>query len=273
MGHHGANMDLSNAQVEAYQREGFLVVERAFAPPEMAALEAAMPEITESPNAKVGRDQASGTVRLSHGAHLYSEAFRRLSFHPRLVRPAQRLLGTDVHLYQSRLTMKAGLGALQASTGWPWHQDFSTWHLHDGMPEPRCVIIFIFLDDVTASNAPLLVIPRSHKNGIIGKESDAVKVAGGQYTQVIIQPNAVREVAEQGGVAALMGPVGTVAFMHCSLVHGSTENISPMRRALFTVAFNAIDNRARHPRSEHFGAAVPELVRPLADDCLLTLAR
>jgi ectoine hydroxylase len=265
-------MDLNNTQVEAYQRDGFLIVERAFSPPEMAVLDAAMPEITESPHAKVGRDPASGTVRLSHGAHFYSEAFRRLSFHPRLVRPAQRLLGTEIHLYQSRLTMKAGLGAVQASTSWPWHQDFSTWHMLDGMPEPRCVIIFIFLDDVTASNAPLLVIPRSHKNGIIGKESDAVKVAGGAYPQIIIQPNTVREAADQGGVVALMGPVGTVAFMHCSLVHGSTENISPLRRALFTVAFNAIDNRARHPRPEHFAATVVESIPPLADDCLLTLA-
>jgi ectoine hydroxylase len=264
-------MDLSDTQIEAYQREGFFVVERAFSPPEMAALEAAMPEITESPRAKVGRDEASGTVRLSLGAHLYSETFRRLSFHPRLVRPARRLLGAEIHLFQSRMTMKAGLATVQGSSSWPWHQDFSTWHINDGMPEPRSVIIFIFLDDVTASNAPLLVIPRSHKNGMIGKKSDAVK-RGGEYVQVILTPNSVREAAEQGGVVALTGPVGTVAFMHCNLIHGSTENISPLRRALFTVVFNPIDNLARHPRPEHFAAAVAEPIPPLADDCLLTLA-
>lgn len=263
-------MDLSAAQVETYQREGFLVVESVFSSPEVATLEAAMPEITDLSRPEVGLDEASGTVRLSHGPHLYNEAFRRLSSHPRLVRPAQRLLGSDVHLYQSRLSMKAGLGATQAS-GWPWHQDFSTWHVADGMPEPRAVVVFVFLDDVTAANAPLLVIPRSHHTGLIGKASDAVG-ENGEYRQMVIDPATLRELAGRGGVAALLGPAGTVAFMHCSLVHGSTENISPLRRALFAVVFNALDNRAQSVRPAHFAAPEVAPVQPLADDCLLTLA-
>jgi len=263
-------MELSQAQVETYHREGYLVVERAFSPPEVAALEAGMPEVTDPSRPEVGLDESSGTVRLSHGPHLYNEAFRRVTLHPRLVRPAQRLLGTDVYLYQSRLSMKAGLGATQAS-GWPWHQDYSTWYVTDAMPQPRALVAFLFLDEVTASNAPLLVIPRSHQTGLIGKASDAVG-ADGEYRQIVIDPAALRELADRGGVAALMGPAGTVAFMHCSLVHGSTENISPLRRALLAVVFNAIDNRARSERPAHFAAPDVAAVQPLADDCLLTLA-
>src|ERR1700759_1594253 len=101
-------MDLTQAQVDTYQREGFVVVEGVFSPPEMTVLDAALPEITDPSRGQVGFDQVSGLVRLSHGAHLYNETIRRLSLHPRLVRPAQRLLDTEFHVYQSRLAIQPG---------------------------------------------------------------------------------------------------------------------------------------------------------------------
>jgi ectoine hydroxylase len=261
-------MDLSQAQVDSFRREGFLVIERVFSPPEMAVLEAALPEITDPSRGQIGFDGASGMVRLSHGAHLYNETVRRLSLHPRLVRPAQRLLDTEFHVYQSRLTIKPGMGAAHAS-GWVWHQDFSTWHRSDGMPEPRALVTFTFLDHVTAANGPLLVIPRSHDRGLL----DTVPGVGkGGYQNVAVLPDTVREIAQPHGVTALTGPAGTVAFMDCALVHGSAENISPLRRALLTVVFNPVSNRAQHPRTEHWATANVVPVRPLAEDCLLTMA-
>jgi ectoine hydroxylase len=266
-------MDLSPAQVDAYRRDGFLVIERMFSPVEMAVFEATLPEITDPSRGKVGFDEVSGMVRTSQGAHLYNETLRRLTLHPRLVRPAQQLLGTAFHVYQSRLTIKPGLGSVPAS-GWEWHQDFSTWHLGDGMPEPRALVTFTFLDDVTAANAPVLVIPRSHHQGLIGIMKDDEDPGEEGYRDMEIKPEHVRELAQRGGVAALTGPVGTVAFMHCAVVHASAENIAPLRRALFTVVFNPVDNRALHPRpkGEYSAAANVVPVRPLADDCLLTTA-
>jgi ectoine hydroxylase len=262
-------MDLSQAQVDAFRRDGFLVIERAFSPPETAVLDAALPEITDPSRAKVGFDDVSGMVRLSHGAHLYNEAVRRLSLHPRLVRPAQRLLETEFHIYQSRLTIKPGMSGVAAS-GWVWHQDFSTWHRADGMPQPRALVTFTFLDDVTAANAPVLVIPRSHDRGLLDTLPGDDK---GGYEHVTITPETVREIGQRNGVIALTGPVGTLVFMSCALVHASGENISPLRRALFSVVFNPIDNRPEHPRpKEHWVPVDAVPVRPLADDCLLTMA-
>jgi len=259
-------MDLTQAQVDSFQREGFLLFEGMFSPPEMTVLEAALPEITDPSRGRVGFDQASGMVRLSHGAHLYNETVRRLSQHPKLVRPAQRLLDTEFHVYQSRLTIKPGMSGVQAS-GWVWHQDFSTWHRSDGMPEPRALVTFTFLDDVTAANAPLLVIPRSHRRGMLG----TIPGTDAGYENVAIEPDTVREISQQAGVIALTGPKGTVAFMDCNLVHGSTENISPLRRALLTVVFNPVDNCAQHPRNEYWATAKVVPVQPLAEDCLLTM--
>ena len=270
-------MELSQAQVDTYHRDGFLVVERVFSLPEMAVLDAALPEIIDPSRAKVGFDKATGLVRLSHGAHLYNEAAHRLSLHPKLVRSAQQLVGPELHIYQSRLTIKpAATGAANAS-GWSWHQDFSTWYRYDGMPEPRALVTFTFLDDVTAANAPVLVIPRSHRHGVFGtirEEKEEAKEPSDGYQAVEVKPEFVREMAQQAGVTAMTGPVGTVAFMNCAVVHASGENIAPLRRALFSVVFNPMDNRARHPRTKGEHWVTPDVVpvRPLADDCLLTMA-
>jgi ectoine hydroxylase len=263
-------MELSQAQVDAFRRDGFLVCERAFSAAEVAVLEAALPEIIDPARAKVGFDDQSGMVRLSHGAHLYNEAFRRLSVHPRLVRPTQRLLETEFHIYQSRLTIKPGMSGVAAS-GWVWHQDFSTWRRSDGMPEPRAIVTFTFLDDVTAANAPVLLIPRSHERGMYDTLPGDDKPG---YQNVAIIPDTVRELGQRNGVVALTGPVGTLVFMSCALVHASGENISPLRRALFSVVFNPMDNRPKHPRRdmEHWVSTEVVPVRPLADDCLLTVA-
>jgi ectoine hydroxylase len=263
-------MDLSQAQVDAFRRDGFLVIERAFSSSEVAVLNAALPEIMDPSRAKVGFDGASGMVRLSHGAHLYNEAFRRLSLHPRLVQPVQRLIESDFHVYQSRLTIKPGMTNGVAASGWVWHQDYSTWHRADGMPEPRAVVTFTFLDDVTAANAPVLAIPRSHDRGMY----DTISVEDkGDYENVAIIPDTVREIGQRNGVIALTGPVGTIVFISCALVHASGENISPLRRALFSVVYNPMDNRPRHPRTQEHWVPPADVVpvRPLADNCLATM--
>lgn len=267
-------MELSQAQVETYHREGFLVVEQVFSPPEVAVLQAAIPEITDPSRGRVGFDKVSGMVRLSHGAHLYNETIRRLSLHPKLVRPAQQLLGPELHIYQSRLTIKpAAVGPAQPS-GWGWHQDFSTWHRYDGMPESRALVTFTFLDDVSAANAPVLVIPRSHHQGMFGTMLDDTEAPTEGYEAVEVKPELVHELAQRTGVTAMTGPVGTVAFMNCAVVHASAENIAPLRRALFSVVFNPLNNRPRHPRAkgEYWIATNAAPVQPLADDCLLTIA-
>jgi ectoine hydroxylase len=261
---------LTPAQGERFEREGRVFCPDVFSPAEMAALEAGLAEITDPARPGVSVEAASGTVRMSHGAHAYSEPFRRLARHPRLVGPARGLLGGDVHLYQSRLNLKAGYSqASQAPAGgYPWHQDFSTWNVRDGMPEPRALVVFVFLDDVTACNAPLLVVPGSHREGVL---DDGDRAPGdGPCRQILIGPGRLRALVERHGIEAQVGRRGSVLFMHCNLVHGSTENISPLRRALYALVFNAVDNRVTAPGgSEHQVARDRRPVVPLADDCLL----
>lgn len=258
-------MRLNPDQVEAFDRAGILLIPDVFSPAELTVLERALAEVADPRRPGVVLDEGD-TVRMAHGIHRDHPVFRALARHPRLVAPSRRLLDGEVYVYQSRLNLKAGLGRRPAA-GYPWHQDFSTWHLRDGLPEPRAVVSFTFLDPVTACNAPLMVIPGSHRGGILGLSEVRSEEP---FRQIHISPELLAEQAERGGVEALLAPAGSVAFMHCNLVHGSTENISPLRRALYSVVFCAADNRpGRFAMSERYVPRDATPVRPLADDCLL----
>lgn len=257
------------AELEGFEERGFLLRPSVFAAEEVAALEAALPAAIDPERANVVVDGTSGTVRMVHGAHRHTPALARLARHPRLVRPAERLLGGPVYVYQSRLNLKEGLRD-RPSGGYPWHQDFSTWHFRDGLPEPRAVVVFTFLDPVDACNAPLMVFPGSHREGIF--EAGERPEGGDGYTQLQIAPDTLRRLAAEGGLIAVTGGPGSVLFMHSNLVHGSTENLSPLRRALYSVVYSALDNRPHSTTaSEHYAARSFEPVEPLADDCLTAL--
>lgn len=251
-------MEWSPRQIEEFERRGCLLRERAFSPPEVAVLEAALPEILGDGSPRRVFDAGSGSVRMSHDFHVVSDTFRRLAFHPRLVAPVEQLLAGPVFVYQTRLNLKVGLQD-RPSQGYPWHQDFSTWHFRDGLPEPRAVVVFVFLDDVTPCNAPLFVIPGSHRSGLAG---GADREGADGYRR--IDADTLRELCDRGGVEAALGPAGSVFFMHCNLAHASTENISPLRRALCSIIYSACDNRPAGEGPWDFGAIHPE-----ADDCLL----
>lgn len=258
-----ANLQLDTAQLDEFDRRGYLLLEGAFTAAELDRLEADLPAITDRERARVVLDGASGTVRMVHGSHLTNDAFARLARHPRLVHPVEQLLGGPVYVYQSRLNLKEGLKS-RPSQGYPWHQDFSTWNSRDLLPEPRAVVVFTFLDDVTACNAPLMVIPGSHRDGLLPEGESTT----GTYRE--IAPDTLARLAAREGVAAGLGRRGTVLLMHCNLVHGSTENISPLRRALYSLVYSAADNRpASRERGEHYAAQDFTPVVALADDCLL----
>src|SRR5262249_48935423 len=154
------------------------------------------------------------------GMHLYNETIRRLACHPRLVEPCEQLLRSGVYVHQTRLVLKEGLKSAPAS-GFPWHQDYSTFFRTDGMREPRAVIVAVFLDEVTACNAPLMMIPGSHAHGLITNRGSAPDP--NPHVQLVIEADLIREMAEQTGVVAHLGPAGSAVLMDVAMVHGSSE--------------------------------------------------
>jgi ectoine hydroxylase len=225
-------------QTARFKNDGYLLYPALFSMDEVAFLDRCIGRLVDANNPHAVCEREGDEVRMIHGVHLQNDSFRRLPRHPDLLRPVEHLLESEVYIYQSRLNLKTGFRSTPIR-GYPWHQDFSVWHLRDGMPEPRAIVAFIFLDDVTPCNAPLMVIPRSHLTGHLGRRDPESE------NYFVVSQDRVTEEFEKGGIVALLGPPGSVLFMHCNLLHASTENISPMRRSLCSFVYSAITNRPR----------------------------
>ena len=231
-------MQLSAKQIAQYEEEGFLFCPGLLDRHEVAVLQEELPSILARPGDEIIREKEDPTAaRLAFGAHLYSEPFRRLSLLPRIIQPLQQLLGEDVYLHQSRMNPKEGFGSGES---WEWHQDYSAWRVVDGMPEPRCVMVAVFIDDCTAAKSPLLVIPRSHRDGFL--DSIQLHNDADGYSLYHIDRQTFERLADQYGIEPLIGPAGSVCFCHSIVVHGSANNVSPWRRAIMYLIYNAISN-------------------------------
>ena len=165
-------------------------------------------------------------------------SFGQLAASPKLVSPVGLILEDEIYLHQSRINPKMGMGQGGA---WTWHQDYPPWKTIDGMAQPRCIVAAVFLDDCTPVNSPLLLIPGSHHHGLL--ESQPLTDSSNHgYDLHRITSTDVERLATQHGIEPLVGPAGSIALIHCNLVHGSADNISPWRRAILYLVYNAVSN-------------------------------
>ena len=230
-------MRLSEDQIGQYRETGYLLFEGLLDTAEVEALRAALPEVMARTGPEVIREQDGAAARLVFGTHLYSEPFRRLSLLPRLLAPCRQLLEDEVYLHQSRLNPKEGFGS---GARWDWHQDYSAWQRVDGMERPDCIMASVFIDDCPVARSPLLVIPRSHRHGFI--ESVELHRDAKGYSLYELDRDTVARLADENGIEPLIGAAGTVALVDCNLIHGSANNISPWRRAILYLIYNACGN-------------------------------
>ena len=70
------------------------------------------------------------------------------------------------------------------------------------------------------------------------------------------------------------GPAGSVVMFDSNLVHGSPSNMSPFDRTIVYLSLCHVDNHIRQfKRDEWIAHRDFTPIEPLADDCLLELAR
>ncbi len=261
-------MQLTQDQVDGFNRDGYLFFPGLFSPQEIGHLRGDLPALLQHDGPEIIREKGDEqAIRLLYNAHAMAESFRRMSLHPRLLEPVRQLLGEEAYIHQTRLNPKFDF----AGGVWDWHQDFGTWHRADGMPEPRCVMVAVLLDESSAVNAPLLIVPGSQHHGMV-KEVQQDDVTG--YVLHVIDRAALAGLAAEGGIVPLLGPAGSVCLLDCNIVHGSANNITPYRRAIWYVNYNAVSNAcAGGGRPAHLDNRDFTPLQPLKDDCLATLGQ
>ncbi|MFD6231621.1 phytanoyl-CoA dioxygenase family protein [Streptomyces virginiae] len=255
----------------AYDTAGWCELPYRFTDEAVRLMKEAVAAISRERRPEVVYEKDSETVRAIHGCHDFDDLCAALVRHPRLVALAEQLTGKPVYVYQFKVNLK------QAHEGaaWPWHQDYAFWSEEDGMPRPDAVNIAVPLDDIHEDNGPLVVVPGSHRLGLLdlpeksaGEGSTWQQHVSADLAYTVSEERAEALGRERGRVR-IMGPAGTVHAFHPSIVHSSSNNLSPDRRALLLITYNAVDNAPPNPtRPEFLVARDSTPVTPITDDRL-----
>jgi L-lysine cyclodeaminase len=243
------SMRLTHEQSESYEERGFVFLPGCLSPPEVAAMKAELPAVYawDTPGKVLEKD--ASTVRMVHGIRPGDEVFGRLVRHPKILAPVMQVLGSPAYVHQFKVNAKAAFDG----DVWQWHQDYVYLREEDLLPSPRVTNAVVFLDEVNEFNGPLLLIPGSHKEGMLSVTTDreqhpaykdkpswiAAQTTRLKYT---IGRETLARLVGRGGIAAPKGPAGSVLLFHPDCVHGSAPNMSPWDRAIVVINYNSIEN-------------------------------
>jgi L-proline 4-hydroxylase len=265
-------MQLSPEQLQAFDEQGYCFFPNCFSEDEIALLRAEADRILKLDRQEVWREK-TGAPRTAFAAHTFSDVFGLMARHPRLVEPLRQLFGEDVYVHQFKLNAKA---AFEGDV-WQWHQDYGTWARDDGMPQARAMNIAVFLDEVMPINGPLLLIPKSHKQGVFDAGHDLQTTS---YPLWTLDKDTVTRLANEAendsgvGIVAPTGKPGSVLMFHGNLVHASPPNITPYPRKIVYLTLCAVSNHiTKFTRPEWIAHRDFTPIVPADDDSLLEYAR
>lgn len=213
----------TRAQIEDFNREGYLTGIRVFDDREMAGIRSYFDGLLARTLAAGGNSYSISTAHLRYG-RVYD-----LLTHPKIVSYVEDLLGENVIAWGSHFFCKMPGDGKRVS----WHQDASYWPLTPS----KAVTVWLAIDDATVENACMRFIPGSHWFGHL-----TYSLSENDDTNVLNQTVA--------GVEELSAPVdnvlsaGEMSIHSDLLVHGSEANASDRRRCGLTLRYCPADVRA-----------------------------
>lgn len=271
-------MQLTSEELKTYDLQGYLLLPNCFAPGEVEVMRTEASALCLQDLAGKILKKDGKTVRMIHGAHQANKVFYRLVRHPKILKPVMQLVGNySVYIHRCSLNFKPAF----EDTMWSWHQDSFYFCKDDGMPTDQAVIALVFLDEVNEFNGPTLLMPGSHKEGLINpitEEEESSAIEEKQYlksrrTQYMLGRPTVTKLVEKYGIVAPKGSAGSVLLFHPSCVHGSAPNImSPFNRTIAVIAYNSVENIpvvVENPRPEYVASRDYRPIEPLSADVLL----
>lgn len=259
----------SEAQLRQYTTNGYVVIDDFFTAKEIRHISEHADLDLQNDSPRRVLESSSGFVRAVHGSHLEVPFFRSLIRISRFVNLAQQILDDQVYIHQFKINAKKAYGGEL----WEWHQDSYFWKHEDGMPTDNSVNFVVHLDEANDANGPLMLIPGSHRNGLLSYHTDQVsddpKDAWKSTVSVALKHHldheALAALAQNNGIQAVTGRPGSVLVFHPTLVHGSTGNMSPFDRRLLILSYNAVSNalgEVESPRPEFLAGRTFTPIRP-----------
>lgn len=262
-------MRLTPSQIEAYERDGFLVLPELFSPAEVTAMKAELEHVQGIDTDHLMREMAGGIAKTIYRVHesgspTNSAVFEAASVAPRLLQPPQDLLSDEaLYIHHTKCNLKTAIDG----PVWAWHQDYGTWQ-RDGMPEARPTTALLMLDEPSEIGGCLYFIPGSHKTGSLEPEFND---ATGYKFFVIPKERLLEIMARSPAPVPITGKPGSVVFFDCNLLHASGHNLSRHNRWAVYFVYNPVTNRCADVPNPRPGYVRSTNTRPLAmggDDIL-----
>jgi hypothetical protein len=230
---------LTTAEKTSYSTRGYLLRESVFSQSQVAAVNEVIDHVETSivNAAKSGREYWIEDRRfIDYGAHtlqfepapmdahlrvlepvhsLAHELFELIN-DDRILDPVRDLIGCEgLSVWTNKINFKRPGGS-----AFGWHQDAPYW-IHDAIDLQKLPNVMIALDDVGPDSGCFRVISGSHRRGILPARND-----GSQLEGFFTHPDAV----DLKQSIEFSMPAGTLLFFDPLIVHGSTQNSSPLRR-------------------------------------------
>jgi ectoine hydroxylase-related dioxygenase (phytanoyl-CoA dioxygenase family) len=218
---------ISQDLVEAYRRDGVIMVPDVLEPStlerlrrvvaELVAGAAEVAEHTDLYDLEPGHSPSNPRVRRLKAPHKAHPIFNEIVRSRSMIEILTQLIGPGLRLHGAKLNMKSA----QFGSPVEWHQDWAFYpHTNDDL-----LAIGVLLDDCGFDNGPMLVTPGSHRGDAVwDHHGEDGRFAG------LIDPELIRD--EIRRARPCVGKAGSASFHHVRALHGSAANGSDRPRNL-----------------------------------------
>jgi ectoine hydroxylase-related dioxygenase (phytanoyl-CoA dioxygenase family) len=227
---------LTDEQVASYHRDGYIAVPGVIDAERVAALRRVTDAFVERSRDLSRSDQvfdldprhtaAAPVVRRIKNPADNDPLYAWVTLESPILDVVSELIGSSIRFHHSKLNLKGGLVGAPVEV----HQDAAFYpHSNDDV-----LAVGLLLDDATASNGAMAVLPGSHR-GPIYTHFDA----RGRFVGCMRDEDIAR--LDRRGAVLLDLPAGSIHIHHYRLIHWSAPNTSPGDRRLLINAYAAAD--------------------------------
>ncbi|MBX3415444.1 MAG: phytanoyl-CoA dioxygenase family protein [Pirellulales bacterium] len=246
------------AELDLYEREGYLLVPHLFAADEMATLlDYAKNDPALAAGSYARRDAAGGESKLALWNTAGDDLYGLFGRSPRIVDRMEQLLEGEVYHWHTKMMLKEP----RVGGAWEWHQDYGYWY-DNGCLFPLLASCLIAVDRATKANGCLQVLVGSH---LLGRIDHGKK---GEQTGADMER--VAEAEKRLERRYLEAEPGDAIFFHSNLLHRSDQNRSENPRWSLICCYNAARNdpykESRHPRYSPLSKVDDEAIRRFGEE-------
>ena len=204
-------MEQENSLALRYEKDGFLVIPDILTSAECDEL--------KREGVKVLSEHAKPGSTVYVGAAAASSLFYRLASDARIIRVLHQIMPDGIMFMSDKLVFKSGVQPKAT----PWHCDNAYWR----NTRPK-LSLWIALDDVTAENGALRVLPGGHRQTWQHSRAREGEEFG----------NRIADVTEENAITCEMN-AGDALFFSDNLPHSSTPNTNGKDRYAIISTYHA----------------------------------